>query len=110
MILISDNGFPRRGRVDLATAPEKAIRAAMAAVEAMPADERLSQAGQLLQRALDAVAEFEDERLAAAGCVSWDVYQRTNKVLDEALARIVQLEGAMIVANMTVPPAPEAKP
>jgi hypothetical protein len=56
--------IPRRIRLDLATPPEVAIRAAMAAVEAMGCDRDLTEAGTLLSRALNMVAFVVDRRLA----------------------------------------------
>ncbi len=53
----------RKIRLDLATPTEVAIRAAMAAVEGMGADVRLTEAGQHLQHALDAVASYVDEQM-----------------------------------------------
>ena len=57
--------IPRRCRLDLSIRPELAIRAAMAAVEEMHADIRLTEAGNLLQQALDLVADVVDEDLAS---------------------------------------------
>lgn len=51
---------PRRSRVDQYVPAETAIREAMLAVEAMPADERLTDAVVLLGKAKDAVADFVD--------------------------------------------------
>jgi hypothetical protein len=50
--------IPRRNRIDLYVPAETAIAAAVDAVEAMPADERLTDAVILLGRAKDAVADF----------------------------------------------------
>lgn len=52
--------IPRRIQVDKFTPAEKAIYDAQGAVEAMPADVRLTKAGTLLQQARDAVADFVD--------------------------------------------------
>jgi hypothetical protein len=54
---------PRRIRLDLATPSEVTIRQAMAAVEAMPPDTRLTNAGMKLQEALDLVSDFVNEKL-----------------------------------------------
>ncbi len=51
---------PRRNRIDKFTPAEKAIWDARQAVEAMPADVRLTQAGNLLQEAQEKVADFID--------------------------------------------------
>jgi hypothetical protein len=59
---------PRRFRPDLATPPEVALRAAMAAVQAMPSvgrDVRLNGALIHIHDALKLVGEFVDERLLA---------------------------------------------
>ena len=53
---------PRRIRLDLATPPEVAIRAAMAAVERMAADTRLTEAVMHLSMALERVADYVDEQ------------------------------------------------
>ncbi len=55
--------IPRKIRLDLATPPEVTIRAAMTAVEAMPADVRLSKAGMRLSEALDLVSDYVDEQM-----------------------------------------------
>lgn len=60
---------PRKIRLDLATPPEVAIRAAMAAVASMPADVRLTNAGLRLQDALSLVSGYVDEQM---GTVSFD--------------------------------------
>lgn len=60
---MSDERIPRRIRSDLATPTEVAIRAAMRAVENMPADVRLTDAGVLLGEALDKVAAYVDEQI-----------------------------------------------
>lgn len=65
MILV--DGIPRRIRLDHATPTEKAIRAAMAAVEGLDAHVRLTDAVVLLGKALDAVADYEDEKIEKAG-------------------------------------------
>ena len=57
--------IPRRIRLDLMTPPEVAIRAAMAAVEAMPASVRLTNAGIALGKALDLVSDYVDEQMRA---------------------------------------------
>lgn len=57
----------RKIRLDLATPPEVAIRAALAAVEAMPADVRLTTASMHIQSALDCVATYVDEQMVSAG-------------------------------------------
>jgi hypothetical protein len=57
---ISDNDFPRRARLDKFCPAERAIWDAVGAVEAMPADLRLTDAVILLQAARDSVADFVD--------------------------------------------------
>ena len=59
--------IPRRIRMDLWTPAEKAIGAAVDAVEAMPADPRLTDAVCLLAKAKDRVADFVDAGGAALG-------------------------------------------
>ncbi len=54
--------MPRRIRVDLNEPAELAIRAAVDAVEALPADPRLTDAVNLLQAAREKVADFIDDR------------------------------------------------
>ena len=61
--------IPRKIRLDLATPPEVAIRAAMTAVEAMSADVRLTNAGHALGKALELVSDYVDEQM---GTVSMD--------------------------------------
>jgi len=56
----------RRMHVELLTAAEVAIRDALLAVEELPADTRLTDAVVLLGKAQGKVAEYIDERLAAA--------------------------------------------
>ncbi len=51
---------PRRIRLDLFTPAERAIYDAVQAVEALPPDERLTNAVILLGRARDLVADFVD--------------------------------------------------
>lgn len=55
---MSDNGFPRRIRVDLATPAETAIREAMQAVERAGAHLLLTDAVNLLAQAREKVADF----------------------------------------------------
>ena len=55
--------IPRTCRLDLATPPEVALREALRAVEAMPADVRLTHAGQKIVEALDLVGDFVNEQL-----------------------------------------------
>jgi hypothetical protein len=57
--------IPRRNRLDLSIRPELAIRAAMAAVEGMHADVRLTEAVTRLQQALTLVADVVDDDLAS---------------------------------------------
>ena len=54
---------PRRIRLDLATPPEIALRAALAAVEAMPADPRLTEASNHVSSALNLVGRYIDEQI-----------------------------------------------
>lgn len=54
------NDIPRRCRIDLYCDAERAIAAAVAAVEAMPADPRLTDAVILLGAAKDSVADYVD--------------------------------------------------
>jgi hypothetical protein len=51
---------PRRNRLDRCTPAELAIYAAMDAVEALPADVRLTEAVALLRQARERVADFVD--------------------------------------------------
>ncbi len=55
-----DDEIPRRARIDRYVPAETAIRAAIEAVEAMPADTRLTDAVVLLGKAKDRVADFVD--------------------------------------------------
>ena len=55
---ISDNGFPRRNRLDLHTPAEKAIRDAMIAVEAVGGHRLLTHAVNLLSAAQECVADY----------------------------------------------------
>lgn len=52
--------FPRRHNVDRMTPAERAIADAVQAVEALPADERLTRAVILLGQAREAVADYVD--------------------------------------------------
>lgn len=54
------NDIPRRSRLDLMSPAERAIYDAVMAVEAMPADVRLTDAVILLQSARIRVADFVD--------------------------------------------------
>lgn len=58
--------IPRRARLELQRPAERAIRGAIHAVEALPADIRLTDAVILLGQAFDKVADFIDETTAAA--------------------------------------------
>jgi hypothetical protein len=57
---MSDNGFPRRNRIDLYTPAETAIREAMLAVESSGAHPLLTDAVSLLEQAKNKVADFVD--------------------------------------------------
>ncbi len=57
---MTDDGIKRRNKLWLNEPAELAIRAAVAAVEAMPADERLTAAVILLVEAGEKVADFID--------------------------------------------------
>lgn len=57
---ISDNGFPRRNRIDLNTPAELAIRNAIRAVEETGCDPLLTDAVMLLVDAMEKVADFID--------------------------------------------------
>ncbi len=52
--------FPRRVRVDKMVLAERRILEAQRAVEEMPADVRLTEAGELLTKARELVADFVD--------------------------------------------------
>ncbi len=54
------DGFPRRNRIDHNTPIELKIRDAMAAVESGDAHPLMTDAGILLQQALDKVADYVD--------------------------------------------------
>ena len=58
---------PRKCRLDLATPPEVALREALGAVEAMPADVRLTKAGQKIVEALDLVGDYVDDQMRYVG-------------------------------------------
>lgn len=55
---LSENGFPRRNRIDLLTPVELSIYNAHQEVENLPADIRLTEAGELLQKARFLVADY----------------------------------------------------
>lgn len=59
------NQIPRRARLDLSAPAEVAIRNAMAAVEKLDADERLTNALTKLDDAMDLVADYIDEQINA---------------------------------------------
>jgi len=54
--------FPRRNQLDLLTPAELAIFEAMQAVEKIGADEKLTEAVIILQKARDLVADFIEEQ------------------------------------------------
>lgn len=58
-----DAEFPRRGCLDLITPAEKAINDAMAAIEAIGADRRLTEAELLLAQVGKLVSDVIDDRL-----------------------------------------------
>lgn len=58
---ISDNGFPRRNRIDLNTPAELAIRCAIRAVEDSGCDPLLTEAVMMLVAAREKVADFIDK-------------------------------------------------
>lgn len=60
---MSTDKIPRRIRLDLLTPPEVALRAALAAVEAMPADIRLTKASTMISLALNEVGQYVDEQM-----------------------------------------------
>lgn len=60
---LGPNGLPRRIQLPLQTPAETAIRAAVQAVEEMPADVRLTEAVILLTKAQEKVADFVDATL-----------------------------------------------
>jgi len=59
--------IPRKCRIDLATPPEVALRTALEAVEAMPADTRLTNAGQKIVEALDLVGDYVNDQMRYVG-------------------------------------------
>lgn len=58
---LSNNGVPRRNRIDLAVPQEVAIREALDRVEKSGAHPRLTDASVLLMEALAAVADWAEE-------------------------------------------------
>jgi hypothetical protein len=58
---ISDNGFPRRNRIDLNTPAELAIRSAISMVEETGCDPLLTDAVMLLVSAREKVADFVEK-------------------------------------------------
>jgi len=71
-------GMPRRIRLDLCTPAELAIRAAVDAVEAAGADERLTEAVCILERARTHVADYVDG-IHSYGCNCYTC--RTNNTI-----------------------------
>ena len=63
--------IPRTCQLDLATPPEVALREALRAVEAMPADVRLTHAGQKIVEALDLVGDYVNDQLHAGKVYLW---------------------------------------
>lgn len=59
---MGNNSIPRRNRIDLYTPAELAIYNAMAEVEKMPADEKLTEAVMFLQKAKDCVSDYVDKK------------------------------------------------
>jgi hypothetical protein len=101
----------RKIRLDLATPTEVVIRAAMAAVEDMGADVRLTEAGQHLQRALDSVASYVDEQMRAVTlsddtALSWSGWRNVA----QDLAGRLRADGKDVPYEWTRNPAPEARP
>lgn len=60
LVQISDNGFPRRNRIDLYTPAETAIRDAMLVVEKTGGHPLLTEAVTLLGRAQERVADYAE--------------------------------------------------
>lgn len=58
-----ENKVPRRCRIDLHSPAENVIYKAILVVEAMEANEKLTEAGELLDQALNRVADYIDEQL-----------------------------------------------
>lgn len=56
------NNTPRRVQSEFQIPAEKAIRKAIAAVEKLPADERLTEAVMLLSEALQKVGDYVDKK------------------------------------------------
>lgn len=67
---MTDNGFPRRSRMDLMTEAERAILDAQWAVERAGCHVLLTEAGNLLAQARDKVADFVELKPEEASCVS----------------------------------------
>lgn len=65
-MILDENGFPRRSRLDLCEPSEKAIYDAMQEVEKIGADERLTNAIIKLQEAKELVSDYIDEKKSAA--------------------------------------------
>lgn len=61
-MLTDENGFPRRSRLDLFEAAEKAIYDAVQEVEKLGADERLTNAVIKLREAKELVSDYIDEK------------------------------------------------
>ena len=73
--VMSESGWdiPRRARIDRWVPAEQAIQDAVEAVEALPADERLTKAVTLLGEARHAVADYVD------GVAAYDVYLASTR-------------------------------
>ena len=61
------DGVPRRNRIDLQTPAEAAVRAAVAEVEALPPNIRLTKAVLLLDEARNKIADYVDSLDDAQG-------------------------------------------
>lgn len=99
------NEIPRRARVDQMSAGELAIRQAVAEVEGMGADHRLTEAVILLDRAKNAIADYvdgvdyttpDDVQLAARGYnaygakAGWTTYDGKPMPTWDKLGEVVQ--------------------
>jgi hypothetical protein len=79
--------MPRRIRLDLATPPEVALRAALAAVEAMPADTRLTEASTHVSAAIELVGRYVDEQMGGVTLGDEEIGPKEWKRFAESFGR-----------------------
>ncbi len=102
--------MPRKIRLDLATPPEVALRAALDAVEAMPADTRLTAAVVKVAEALDLVSSYVDEQMRDVTLGDDTSLSMTGwRNVAQDLAGRLRADGKDVPYEWTRNPAPDAR-